>query len=308
MPHRVTLAAYNAAGELVKLIYEGSAQYLPGQLQIDVDRFIGGDGQVSIIFPGVLATGGNTVAWAGVNDSAMLVSGGVYTIKAEITDQWGQTTAMVRTVQVIPGGAQQTLRIYNSAGELVRSIPLTPVPGATRLELTSDSFALELDPSSGSAKQPFQVDVVGNNGSVTQSWDGLNSAGAPVASGSYSLQLVSNEGGRETVVTARSVTVLKIGEDQGALASALIGPNPVGAKERPTLFYDAAQLGGRRAEALVYNLNGELIGWAGDSAYSGRISLPLDFQRAGGIYLVRFQLRQGLAIVQSRVLKMAVLR
>jgi hypothetical protein len=308
MPHELKLAAYNAAGELVKLIYEGPAQYVPGQLQLSSDQFVGGSGSVTITFPGILSTGGSTLTWSGTNDSAMLVQGGTYSIKAEITDQWGQTTALVKPVQVIPGGVQQSLRIYNSAGEIVRTIPLTPVPGATRLELSSDSYAVASDPSTGSIQQPFKVDVIGNAGASPAYWDGLNDLGAPVASGTYQLQLVSEEGGRETVVTARSLSVLKAPESTALLASAVLGPNPVGAGQAAWLVYDPSLLAGRRMEALVYSLDGALVGWSGDSAQSGRIPLPLGPSLASGIYLVRVQVHQGSALVQSRTLKLAVVR
>jgi flagellar hook assembly protein FlgD len=307
VPHQVKLAAYNAAGELVKIIYEGAAQYIPADLKLSVDTFLGGSGAVVITFPGAFASGGNTVSWGGYNDSAMLVQGGVYSIKAEITDPFGQVTALIKPVQVIPGGVQQTLRIYNGAGEMVRSINLpAPVAGATRLQTLGDAFALEIDPATGSALQPYKIDVLGNAGWTTASWDGLNDAGAPVSSGSYTLQLVSNEGGKSSVVTSRSVTVLKAAAGSEVLDSALLGPNPVLAGQPALLFYDPAGLAGRRAEALVYNLAGELIGWGGDPNLSGRIDLGLGKAQAGGVYLVRFQLRSGSVITQSRVLKLAI--
>jgi hypothetical protein len=312
MPHQVTIAAYNAAGELVKIIYQGAAQYLPGDLKLSDDRFIGGSAGVTIQFPGLFATGSNTVAWTGMNDSAMLVQGGVYTIKAEITDQWGQTTSLVKSVEVIPGGIQQSLRIYNSAGELVRVVPIsTPVTGATRLDLAvgTDSYALEIDPATGKAKQPLQVDVIGNGGASPQTWDGLNDAGVPVASGTYSIQLVSNEGGQSTVVMARSLTVIKIAEDATILANAVVGPNPATSKDIPQIVYDPSSLAPERScNAIVYNLAGEYIGRADDPNRSGRISLPLEKAQASGIYLVRFTVQVGSAIVESRLLKLAILR
>ena len=119
----------------------------------------------------------------------------------------------------------------------MRNIPLpAPVGGATRLELLSDSFALELDAATGATLQPFKIDVVGNAGATAMAWDGLNDQGGPVASGSYTLQLVSNEGGRSSVVTSRSVTVIKGAETIEALSTALLGPNPLRAGQTPTLY------------------------------------------------------------------------
>jgi len=79
-----------------------------------------------------LANGSSTVVWDGNNDNSGSVGGGMYTIKAEIVDPFGQVTSLVQSVQVLPGGSQQSLDIFNSAGELVRTIRLpVPVPGAT---------------------------------------------------------------------------------------------------------------------------------------------------------------------------------
>jgi flagellar hook assembly protein FlgD len=308
MPHRVVLAAYNAAGERVKLLYEGVAQYLPGELNLNADTFIGGGGSLIISFPGVLAGGRNQVLWDGYNDSAMLVDGGVYVIKAEITDPFGEVTALIRTVQVLPGGVQQSVRIYNAAGELVRLIILPAVPGASRLELLGDSFGLELDPVTGQAVQPFKIGVVGNGGTVYTSWDGLNSLGAPVASGTYNLQLVSNEGGRTTVVESRSLSVLKAPESSRLLDQAQLGPNPLVGGGRVQLFYDPALLSANESVvAQVYNLAGELVAMAEDPARLGRVSLGLD-RSAAGIYLVRCQHRRGQALLRTRTFKLALLR
>jgi hypothetical protein len=119
---------------------------------------LGGADGVTIQFPGVLNTGGSSVFWGGLNDSAMLVKGGVYTIKAEITDNFGQVTSLIKVVQVVPGGAQQLLRIFNSAGETVREIPLAAVPGANRMNLPAESYALELD-ASGAVLNPLTGDT-----------------------------------------------------------------------------------------------------------------------------------------------------
>jgi flagellar hook assembly protein FlgD len=305
----VVLKAYNAAGEQVRLIYEGAAQFVPGELLLSSGSFIGGASALLISFPGVFSTGSNQLSWAGENDSGQRVDGGVYTIKAEISDQFGQVTALIKAVQVIPGMVQQSLRIYNGAGELVRSILLpSAVPGATRLELPSDSFALEIDPATGKAIQAFELDVVGNAGKVPFDWDGLNDHGAPVASGTYTLQLLSNEGGREAVVTSRSVSVLKGVEAIAALDSARLAPNPVGPGQAAYLFYEPALLGGRRLDLRVYSLAGELVGTGTDAGLTGRIDLGLNGGQAGGIYLVRVQLSMGAAIIRARTLKLAIVR
>src|SRR5690606_28300441 len=78
VPHQVRLVAYNAAGEQVKLIYEGPAQYLPGHLQLSAEAILTGGAPLLISFPGVFATGSNQVGSAATNDGGQVVEGGTY--------------------------------------------------------------------------------------------------------------------------------------------------------------------------------------------------------------------------------------
>jgi hypothetical protein len=255
----------------------------------------------------VLNTGGSSVFWGGLNDSAMLVKGGVYTIKAEITDNFGQVTSLIKVVQVVPGGAQQLLRIFNSAGETVREIPLAAVPGANRMNLPAESYALELD-ASGAVLNPLKIDVYGNSGWVSQAWDGLNDSGLPVNSGTYTVQLVSQEGGKSAVVTSRSITVLKAPETGSVLDTVIVAPNPAAASAHVQFFYDPSKLAGHELVARVYSLAGELISASSDPNHSGKVDLFAGRQLSSGIYLVRCELREGPALVKARVMKIAVVR
>lgn len=309
MPHQVSIVAYNAAGERVRIIYSGAAQYLPGDLNLS-DKVVTGGGQLSIRFPGTLATGSNTVVWDVTNDNAGEISGGTYTIKAEIIDNFGQVTSLVQTIQVVPGGVQQYLRIFNGAGEVVRNIQLaTPVNGANGLRMSDASFGLEINPVTGAAVQNLKIEVLGNSGYQSLGWDGLNEQGVPVNSGTYVVQLVSKESSREAVVTSRSVTVIKGVDTVDPTASAIIAPNPVlPTNKEIALYYNPAQLMGHNATCRVYNLAGELVNESEDASHSGKMVLGAQRPLASGTYLVRFEVREGAAVIKARVLKMAVVR
>ncbi len=90
----------------MKLIFDGGAQFQPGDLALSADTIAGGAGGVNIQFPGYLydpsvgsMLGG--VLWMADNNGGQVVAGGVYYIKAEITDNFGQITTLQRSIQVI---------------------------------------------------------------------------------------------------------------------------------------------------------------------------------------------------------------
>ena len=306
----MVIAAYNAAGERVRVIYSGGAQYLPGSLDLSAPVFIGGDGQITIRFPGAFATGGNTLVWDGSNDNGAMIKGGMYTIKAEIVDPFGKVTSLVQDVQVLPGGTQQFLRIFNAAGEVVRTIHLpVSVKGANGLRMGDTSFGLQVNPSTGAAFQDLKIDVLGISGYQSFAWDGLNQQGLPVNGGTYVIQLVSEESAKETVVSSRSVTVIKGAETTDATASALIAPNPVLPTQKDlAVYYDPNKLFGRSAECRLFNLAGEQVGNGDDPARSGKIVLSPSRALASGTYLVRFEIRVGSVVTKARILKMAIVR
>ena len=308
MPHTVLIAAYNSAGERVRIIYSGPAQYQPGQMGFSADVILGGQTQLAIQFPGALANGGNTVLWDGTNDNGGSLGGGSYVIKTEVQDPFGQVISLSREVQVIPATIQQYLRIYNSAGEVVRTIHLaSTVSGASQLRTDGEGFALEIDPSTGKAAQSYKIEVLSSGGWQVQGWDGLNDNGIPVNSGSYVVQLFSRDAGQESIISTRSVVVLKSADSVDPTASALVAPNPVLPGKPVAVFYDATQMMGMVAVCRVYNLAGELIATAADPAKTGRIDFFANGW-ASGTYVIRFELHEGHAILKARVLKMALVR
>ena len=311
MPHTVFIAAYNSAGERVRILYSGAAQYQLGDLKFSAASIVGGSTALTISFPGVLKDGSGSLVWDGTNDNAGALSGGVYTIKAEITDNFGQVTSLVQEVQVLPGGAQQFVRIFNSAGETVREIRLGTVKGAADLRVGDGnaSFGLEIDPATGAATQDYKIEVLGNGGYTVTGWNGLNDQGLPVDNGTYVIQLVSQEAGREVVVTSRSVTVLKGADSVDATASAFLGPNPVlPSNAEIALYYDPSKLGGKQAACRVYSLAGELVADNSDPKQTGKIVISPIRSLASGTYLVRFEVREGAAVYKARLLKLAIVR
>ena len=262
------IGAYNSAGELVKLIFNGGAQYLPGDLKLSADVVPGGSGSLSISFPGYLIdpnTGGptNSVLWLADNNGGQFVAGGVYYIKAEIIDTFGQTTTLQRSVQVVSVAPQNYLRIFNSAGEVVASIPLPVNSGTGRfasMKLSDDKFGPKYDEASGAiVGGSLQVLAMDEHGHEYPSyWDGKNSQGVPVASGNYTAELVYNApgGGGTHVIQAKSFIVLQSG-NAATLAGSFAYPNPILHGEEIKINYPLSAT--YSTAARLFNVAGELI-------------------------------------------------
>ena len=315
-PHHVRIAAYNSAGELVKLIFDGAAQYQPGALGLDQSVIPGGAGSVNIQFPGYLRdpNGGLLVGlnWKADNDSGQTVKGGVYTIKAEIVDQFGQVTSLQQSVQVVNVVAENSLTIYNSAGERVADVALPALAGTGRFDsmaLSADSFGAVYSSTTGTmaAGDQFKILLKDEKGvEVPVYWDGRNSAGVPVSSGSYTAELVYHApgaGGLRTVET-KGFVVLQAGGNVD-LSGAYAYPNPVvRATELKIAYTPSAGCG---AAARLYNLNGELVGQADDKAATGTMTFDVH-GTSSGVYLVRLEKLSGAATLARTTLKVAIVR
>jgi hypothetical protein len=317
MPYRLVMAAYNSAGELVKLIYDGGAQVLPQSLDSMSGLLIegagpaaGGAGAVTLQLGGQLANGATSISWDGTNNAGAPVTGGIYTIQAQLVDPFGQVTSLIHQVNVLPGSTQQFVRVYNSAGELVRQIQLSAaLPGASNLSLSSASFALVIDPATGQAVQPLKIAVTTGTGVSNQYWDGLTDQGLPANSGSYTVQLVSVVSGQATVVATRSLVVIKAADPSTVLASAKVGPNPALPTDKQVwLQYAPAGLEGREPRVELYDLAGEKVAEGVDPGRTGKIEITGGKALSGGVYLCRFELMSESMVYQARVLKVAILR
>ena len=313
-PHHVRIAVYNSAGELVKLLFNGGAQYQPGDLGVDKDVVPGGAGSLSLHFPGQLFDPNlgaiTSIVWAADNDSGQPIHGGIYTIKAEITDQFGSTTSLQHAVQVIDVTPQNNLSIYNSAGELVARLPL-PSAGTGRfagLRLPEDSYGAKYDDRTGAAQGPLFTVMVMDERGVEQAvtWDGRNAQGVPVASGSYTAELVYDvpgSGGRRVVET-KGFVVLQAG-DAASLAGSYACPNPSLHGADIVVFYPvSAQY---NAFARLYTLSGELVAQSDDLSHAGQLRF-ITRGLASGVYAVQIEKVSGSAVAARTVLKVAVVR
>ena len=308
-PFEITIGAYNEAGELVRVIFQGSAELLPASLGISGQAVASGTGGLAIPIPGRFNSGGQQVSgisWDLTNNGGQPVSGGVYSIKAEFKDNFGKITTLSEAVQVINTEGQNTLTIYNSAGEEVRHQLLNgSMPGIVGIKLASDQYAPLYD-ANGHNSGPL-LGITGTDtsgGSHALDWDGKNDLGVPVNSGVYQIQVVHRgSDGSKTVIT-RSVTVIKT-SDGLSLAGTRVGPNPLTAGDQLYVSYPASF--GQNCVGMIYNLAGELVAQGAGASSSGTMVIQVG-RLSEGIYICRVEKRLGAAVTAKIDIKVAIVK
>lgn len=299
VPFLVSLKVYNAAGEEVRLLYEGGMDLQPGNISLSQPMFAPDGGFVDIRLDGSRFGGSlDFLRWPGDNGAGQAVEAGTYYLKAEIKDPFGQVTSLSKALQVAPMSNERWLKIFNSAGELVYQKAL---PADLRdMNPSLGHYAPEYSAQSGAALNPLRLDFRDAAGAgISQWWDGRNLRGEPVESGSYTLQLVQSRPGSQASVETLKIQVLR--SATGApFSEARFSANPARILESVDLYY--APVAGAGAQVQVFGISGERVLSASDLGATGR--LRLFFPRmASGIYFV--ELCSG---TKRRVMKLAVMR
>lgn len=300
MPYQMVIAAYNSAGERVRVLYNGGVEFQFSSIGGIGPAVVPGSAPLVLTFDGRLADLSKSLTWDGTNDQGQPLSGGIYNLKVEFTDPMGTTTSIVNSVQVIADVPSQALMIYNGAGELVSEVPI-PAGAVDRFDI--DSLASVIgDTSSG-----IKIDMRYAAGAQYVYWNGRNSSGALVQSGSYIVSLVSREAGKQTTLYSKSITVLS-GAQASVLADSVVAPQPLHGQGVVTLFFKAGTAPGREVRATVYDLAGEKVLGVGNDGGTGKLDLPISGATASGVYLVVVQVTDGRSIVEQRTLKLAIVR
>ena len=311
---KVTVWIYNEAGERVRLLFEGTTQLVPSNLGTDKSLLsvgydqglLPGPGQVSLQLHSGISNGTGGLVWNGQNDNGQFVEGGSYYFKAEFEDSFGTKTSLIHSLSVVSALDQTNLEIFNSAGESVRRFVIgTAASGATAFSTDKASFSPANDPAKATAENILSLKVQPAQGTpVNWAWDGRNSQGELVDSGTYSLRLSSSRPDGGTVTILHTVTLVKNGLDLKDPAPRL-GPNPAGPRDSGTWIFWTPQNGQNMAAGL-YNGAGELIAAVRDARGNGRAFLPLR-GLASGVYFVEVEVRNGASLQSRKALKLAIL-
>jgi hypothetical protein len=317
MPNQVSITIYNSAGELVKNVFNGPAQYQPGGIGLSTSLVQGGgsgsDDNVFISFPGYLMEPNGQevsgVSWLANNNNGQLVASGIYTIEVQITNNFGQVTTLLKTVQVIDVVPENSLTIYNSAGEVVANIPLTVSLsiGVVSVSLTATSYDPDYSPSTGQATKAMDFFVTSSSGPnpLPLQWWGTNDQGAPVASGTYTAQLVYYAPGGTKTIVDKPFTV--ISSRTMGFTGLFAVPNPAQHGDPLEIMYNPISLN-YSVVGMLYNLDGQLVEQSSDPGPS-----PLVFRTddlASGVYIavVEMTTAGSSSVVSRGVVKVAIIR
>lgn len=302
------MTLFNSAGERVRLLFTGSSQAVPKSLSLSQDALLSGSSSTDLILGSLLTDGSDRLSWSGDNDNGQFVEGGTYYFKAEYSDPFGSVTALIVPVQVIRGQGEQTLEIFNSAGEKVfaRGLGLS-ITAAVALDVGEDGvLAFEYDPATGSALASARIAVRDQDGKeVVLPWDGRNQQGVPVSGGSYTIQVTSVSAGGKRDVISRPVQVLSTAKEPLAQGTIQVVPNPSRGEKPVVIQYMPSP--GAYGRARIYNLAGELVAQAADPSRSGQLRAEVQGM-AGGIYLIDLESTNGTAVFARRQLKLAIVK
>lgn len=254
-PFHVNIAVYNAAGEKVAGIADAAGVYSQvisaKPLSPGFDPDSGGAASIMLLGPNQL------LLWNGAGSDGQTVAGGIYYVKIEVKDPFGKVEAFTESVNVLRSSSPTFVEIYNSAGELVRTLPAPA--GYQSVGLKTSAGAIAPGPQATPVVMTFA-------GGATVSWDGLNATGEIVAPGIYQIKVRSAKTGLDY---AGSVTVLRAAA--GNAPDIAMEENPHRMAKGPFRFKVNGTVSVTQISGALYNAAGERVdkmlplagGWLG---------------------------------------------
>lgn len=265
-PFIITISAYNEAGELVKIITSELCSTMMTEMSLTIpgnpdSNVVGSGNVVNLTVPGVetwstVGAGSTTFTWNLTNNQSQEVTPGKYFIKTEVKDEYGHTNVIIKDVLVVRIEEYIELKIYNTAGEVVRLIRdlTSPVPVLADLGPMDDVISFE------QGGVPAQIKY-GTGASQYLNWDGKNSDGKLVTAGNYELQLLVKKA--DGTVSKATKTVIVLRDDKKYLDTLEVWPNPYTQDSGVSQvvfnwsLLTAAENG--QAYIRIYNKAGELV-------------------------------------------------
>lgn len=262
----IKIRVYNEAGEVVCTIaqipsYNKMTGVITDTNGVVSASSIGFGGQFNILIPGVGYEGTDVnVSWNAKTDAGQYTASGPYSIRIDEIDTYGRDRDTTIPVTVIRNETYIQLNIFNSAGELVRSItnydfvfPPNYVPGPAKVGVSMDVPPLIITNKGGISAVEIRF---GSSANELMLWDGKNNFGMAVSSGVYETQIVIKTELLLTTIAASNITVLQ--SDGDFLSNIKAFPNPYdGTGPGIELRWDANEAG--NVVINIYNITGELV-------------------------------------------------
>jgi hypothetical protein len=292
-PFDAQIKVYNSAGEVVAVLYDNLGLYTdPTQLSVQQGDFNPDNGGVGIL---KLQGPDMLISWDGTSSAGQSVQSGSYNVVVLLKDQFGKMQSFAAPLTVIRTGSGVLVQVFNSAGELVWS--------QTQSSGAAGNIALSSRQLVPSSSGPGLKISYGSGASDFTYWNGLNSQGQAVASGSYVVQVTQNtDSGKK--IFAETVAVIQASAN--VFDQAIAWPNPASTGTNGIVIQLTGMPAGSEAWGDVYNLAGERVGSLSADPAGLRWDLPLS--SASGIYLARINAKDGQGRQRGQTLKICVVR
>jgi len=292
----MTVAVYNSAGEIVKVLAETGAYHIIEDFEIEHDVFSPDLGEDAVI-----TVEGNIYTWDGTNNQGVITENGIYYVKVITQDKFGNQHVAVKDVTLLTNSITLEFRIYNSAGEVVKIIPVNGVSQADlengTLDLTINHPFLAGSPTGTSdennvftpgdtAGSEEYIEINFMSGRPPVIWNGTNNQNLIVENGVYTMQMVMvDANGYESIAQAQ-LTVLHNGYE--VINNLKITPNPINALLTEQVVFTFDVQSNIEIKVKIYNIAGELIKQIEDRDVTSIVWNMAEFgvQYASGVYIV----------------------
>lgn len=215
------------------------------------------EGELEILLSGILTSymqdEENSVVfvWDGTTDGKQPAANGVYYIRFSMKDEFGTTQTRVKEITVLRGDEYVRVVIYNTAGEIVRTIK-TDSPGDISISLQAPDTAVV-------GKEAEDIIISYAEGEYAE-WDGKNSHGIMVSSGLYEVLVEVNTEDGFKVWASKTITVINDTSEE-ILGEIKAYPNPVIINYDPAdkIVFSWGNAVPGKVEIKIYNIAGELV-------------------------------------------------
>lgn len=315
-PYLLTITIYNEAGEIVRVI----ASEAVSAPVTSVEYYVNGEMNPSVITegskleirlprvetPSTFGTGGTSYYWDAINAQSQEVGAGVYYIKIETLDNYGHTTTVIKDITVVRVDEYVELNIFNSAGEIIRSIRQKKEIHTDVVTLNSLGDRLIFTKEGGEVMIKY-----GNNIGDYIMWDGRNQGGEIVSSGIYEVQVVLKNASSGAVSEAsKTVTVLREGKLYIEELKSI--PNPYVKGSGGIIRFEWKLQGVEEGEVSIriYNVAGEIVRRLEGNLTDGKINWDLKTEEkhyaSRGIYIAVMDAKNREGYKDKKIIKFAI--